>query len=236
MQNPTEWRQYLANVNIEALPRKWLPAGNPMGLYWLMVSWLGCIFPERAVPSSSVFSRVWRSGWHETPRFRKRSQHAMCSICWNIRRAIRGLKGSTARKLELSRQLKKHWADQFMDRIMYWSFRECSRLRVDSLLCIIIDSMDRSKTIFPRFASHATSKELEKLPNCAQGQITLSLAHGFGAYVFMGHEGSGHGSNSFLTILFRTLELVRRQCLRKGWRWPSHIVIQADMHFVFNIC
>ncbi len=155
----------------------------------------------------------------------------MCSLCWKLKRALKAAKSNAAEKLRVANLLREHWQEQLRDRVFYWSLRSCSRLKLDGLLSIIVDSLDKSKTIVPRFASHSSNKELGNLPNRPNCTITLAVAHGFGSFVYITDEGGDHGSTLFLNIIFDVIERCKRICRRRNLNFPRHLHLQARDKF-----
>ena len=225
MLNPVQWRMELAE-SVQPLARKWL-FGSLMGLYWSFIGWLGIFHPDSTVPGKTVFGNLFRYVWSAKIRFRKASQHSMCTVCWQYKRLIKSMKNSSAEKLRLTKEYSEHNQEQFRDRIMYWCLTAASRLRVEGVLVIILDAMDKSKTVYPRFAASSTNKEMANLPNRPCTSLHLALAHGFGGFAFLLDEGADHGATSFVNIIFLVLDQVRKLCIMHRWSWPTHLVLQA---------
>jgi len=226
LSNPLQWRNAVA-ASTSQLSRRWLTNTNIMALYWLLIATVQSVGEEVRPPGVTTFRRVFFSGWHKVLGFRRYRQHAECTVCWHLRRALKKFHANAAEKVKIAHGLRQHWADQYRDRVCYWALRASSRLRTVGILAVIIDSLDKGKTVNPRFGTHALNKEIEKLPSRPSSVITLAKAHGFGNYIFITDEGGDHGSTLFLNILFRVLDFVSRLCSRNSWRFPEHLHVQA---------
>ena len=196
-------------------------------LYWLFLAtcqvWLA---PGQTPPSWSVFWRTWASGWFRILRFRLSSEHAKCNFCWKCHQLL-AKHLALADKYEICMRLKEHLRMQYMDRCIYWALRECSRLKVEGVLCIIIDSMDKSKLAIPRWNFGITPKALE---NFVRPVVTLTavIAHGFFTQHWLTDETIPHGSDLFLDVLLRAIDDVYTICKLEHIRFPQHLVVQSD--------
>ena len=228
------------------LPVRFLPQTPLIHLYWSFVSaWDGlmaCLAFESpfvrksrcpisqdgswACPSYATFLKRWHDVFKHYLRFRKTSQHAMCQTCFELQQAIHCARGCMAKRLDAARALRKHYADQYMDRCIYWSLREASRLR-HNVLVIIIDSMDKAKFAWPRWPWPRCPKELQNSPR-PRMVFTAAIAHGYCTCFFMASERINHGSDAFCEVLSRTIEEVARICKESGWKFPEHLVVQSD--------
>jgi hypothetical protein len=94
-------------------------------------------------------------------------------------------------------------------------------------LCIIIDSMDRTKLVWPRWPFARTPKQIEGLHR-PRLVLTGAMAHGWCTNVFLAHENQSHGADAFLEVLCQTLEDVHSTALTSGRRMPSHLFILSD--------
>ena len=83
-------------------------------------------------------------------------------MCHNFRCEI--LQGGvpTAEKVSVARQWREHVRAQYHDRLLYWSLRWASRMYLD-VLVIIIDSMDKVKTMYPKYRTHRKPAYLDGL-------------------------------------------------------------------------
>ena len=61
-----------------------------------------------------------------------------------------------------------------------------SKIKGSNILTIIIDSMDKKKTVWPKWAFDRPSKEIEKLGARPRVVITAALAHGYTTSWFFG--------------------------------------------------
>ena len=103
--------------------------------------------------------------WCSVLRFRKSSSHARCTQCFKYQEALHRGPGDAASKQTIAANWRKHLQEQYHDRLLYWHLRWFSRqyrkLRFTtsvqrrlsrSVLTIIIDSMDKSKLVWPQYA------------------------------------------------------------------------------------
>lgn len=94
--------------------------------------------------------------------------------------------------------LLHHYTQQFRDREVYWLCREYSRAR-EGLVCLIIDSYDKSKLSLPRWPFNRVPKK------CIYEETRRLLA------VFVWFY-------AFHTFLFATKEVAV-----SFWVWPKHV-------------
>ena len=68
----------------------------------------------------------------------------------------------------------------YHDRLLYWNLRFVSRCKSHNVLTVIVDSMDKSKLVYPQFAFGRRPKQLDSFirPKLV---ITAAIAHGYGA-------------------------------------------------------
>ena len=111
-------------------------------------------------------------------------------------------------------KLLQHYSSQYLDRSVYWAARDRSSTQRD-LLCVIVDTFDRSKLSLPRYPFDRTPKRtvyemylrtsidycclkvnflftkyhyLPCLPYCASGAsvvLTAVVVHGWGCYFYL---------------------------------------------------
>lgn len=211
------------------LPLRYLPHQRISDLYWVFQSvWESSYAPHlpagSTVPCIGTFTKRWRV-WSARLKFRKSSQHAQCQTCWELQQTLRSHKG-WGEKVQAARTLRQHYQDQYADRCIYWSLRWASRHQSDSILVIIIDSMDRAKFGWPRWHGRL-SKDLARhiRPKLV---LTAAIAHGWCTCLYMGSELENHGSDGFNEILTRTIEKVFQLSQQCGRPFPKHLVVQAD--------
>ncbi len=142
------------------LPIRFLQHGRLRDLYWLFLgSWqvlqehgrgvLESWSPGGTPPSFVTFWRRWKTVWHQYLRFRKTSEHSQCQTCFDLQQIMHNGKASLAEKLQAGNALRVHHQQQYLDRCIYWSLRWFSR-RGQGVLCIIIDSPDKTKFAWRR--------------------------------------------------------------------------------------
>ena len=212
----------------EGMPIRYIQYSRIHDLYWLFVATVTLWFAgsSRRVPSWSVFYRAWYHPWRMFLRFRKSSSHSQCNFCWQCHQLLRKHL-PLADKYDVAMRLKAHLQGQYSDRAIYWALREASKLKVDSILCIIIDSMDKSKFAIPRWPWGRNPKLLEGFVRPVI-TVTAVMAHGFATMFFLADETIEHGSNAFLEVLLLAMEKVLKICKAKHIKFPEHLVVQSD--------
>ncbi len=225
--------------------RRFLPHMRLHDLYWVFLASAsvlseaaeapgapGAPGPLWQPPSFKTFARRWSSVWSHFLRFRKVSQHAQCTTCFDLQQVMhsRAPGGGNADtwllRMEAARALKEHYKQQYLDRCIYWSCRWASRSGQD-VLCVIIDSPDKTHFAWPRWPWARLPKSLDGLirPRLA---VTGVLAHGYLGALHFADENVSHGSDAFCEVLMLTLVRVAELCRKRGKRFPRHLVIQSD--------
>ena len=219
-------------------PRRHLPPGKPTTLYWQFLDWYESIrdvagssgindLPFLAkFPSWTTFHRRWFQKWAHLLAFRKISQHKECSMCHDFRCQIHRRGTPTAEKVAIARQWREHVRAQYHDRLLYWSLRWASRMYQD-VLVIIIDSMDKVKTMYPKYRSHRKPAYLDGLPR-PRSTLSAVLCHGWCTCIYTADEFLSHGASAFCEVLCRALDQVLAISQKTGRPMPRHLVIQSD--------
>ena len=133
---------------VQNLPRRWLPHGAYHDLYTLYCAHQ--LSAGERVASSSTFYRVLSdSGWTQKLKFSPPSSHSKCSACHILKSNIQHAKG-IQEHAEACDKLLRHLAGQFADRSCYHQCRNRAKTTGD-ILCLITDSMDKSKYSLPRY-------------------------------------------------------------------------------------
>ena len=129
-------------------------------------------------------------------------------------------------RMEAARALKDHYREQYLDRCIYWSTRWASRSGQD-VICIIIDSPDKTHFAWPRWPWSRSPKLLDGIirPRLA---VTGVLAHGYFGALHFADENVTHGADAFCEVLMLTLVRVSKLCRELGKPFPKHLVIQSD--------
>ena len=92
------------------------------------------------------------------------------------------------------------------------------------MLTIIIDSMDKSKLVWPQYAWQKP-KELDELRR-PRLVCTLAIAHGWTCEYFLSDdEVLSHGAGHFCEVLSQTLNRVAAIAAQEGKEMPRHLVI-----------
>ena len=157
-----------------------------------------------------------------------RSASGTCSTCTRVR-------GSLAAKQEAARSWRAHLREQYHYRLLYWQLRwfsrqhrrQCPESSGGSVLTIIIDSMDKSKLVWPQYAF----QQPKSLANLTRPRmvLTAAIAHGWTVEFFLtDDEVTSHGASHFCDVLTKTLERVQEIADRDGPEMPKHLAIQSD--------
>ena len=192
---------------------------------------------EIVQPSWSTFWRVWHHKWSNVLCFRKSSSHSKCTQCFDYQELLHRGACSLPAKQEAAKNWRSHLREQYHDRMLYWHLRWFSRqtrrqspvssVTDHSVLTIIIDSMDKSKLVWPQY-SFQKPKILDKLRR-PRMVLTAAMAHGWTTEFFLtDDEVLTHGASHFCDMLVKTLERVAAIAEREGREMPRHIVIQSD--------
>lgn len=230
-----------AGVNV-GLPMRYLPHGNSRQLYWMFLTALdvqeevrrvtgtGSEGPgskgKRQPPSYPTFWRRWAQVWSKYMRFRKSSQHSQCNRCFELTRDMHDTSLTMVERMHAAKALRQHYNDSYLDRCIYWALRYESRVQSD-ILCIIIDSMDRTKFAWPRWPFSKMPKYLEGVAR-PRLVLTAALAHGYCTSIFVAEEKVSHGGDAFCEVLAQVLDQVQEVCNERGRTVPSHLVVISD--------
>lgn len=174
-------------------------------------------------PGLTTFHRRWFTVWRHVLRIRKSSQHAECSICFKFRQLLRSTRKTLDDKLEIAHQWRHHLYWQYCDRCVYWSLRWGSRMKED-VLVIIIDALDRSKFMLPKYRFQRKSSTLDGLRR-PRVVVTGGIAHGYCRHAFITGESVVKGGSAFVEMLAIIIEQVYKI---RGGTLPSHLVAFAD--------
>lgn len=238
---------------LRKLPKRFLPHARLQDYYFEYVSWHGARSPnwkdpaldpmsdsdvERIVPGESeeseassaaswgTFLARWSNLWSDVLRIRKSSQHAECNICFKYRQQLRSHRGSLDEKLEIAMKWRHHLHWQYVDRCTYWSLRWASRTRRD-VLTIIIDALDKSKFVLPKYEFGRKSKELDQFQRPAV-ILTGAIAHGYHRAIYISDEDLHKGGSFFIEVLCQTIEKVYKASQESGESMPNHLIVVVD--------
>ena len=232
----SERAAHFIGPNVSA-PVRHLPPGKPITLFWQFLAWYEAIrdiagssgislgFLNK-FPSWTTFHRRWYQKWARVLTFRKASQHKECSMCHNLRCQIHRRGVPTAEKVAIARQWREHVRAQYHDRLLYWSLRWASRMFLD-VLVIIIDSMDKVKTMYPKYRAHRKPAYLDGLVR-PRSTLSAVLCHGWCTCIYTADEFLSHGASAFCEVLCRALDQVLEISKKTGRPMPRHLVIQSD--------
>ena len=220
-----------SSETVVGMPRRYLSHCHLHDLYWMFEASWDCLRARSPVPilaecpSFSLFRQRWQI-WRRYLKIRKPAQHAQCQTCWELQRAMNAKEASWSKRAQAAKDLREHYQFQYMDRCVYWSMRWASRF-MGSVLCVIIDSMDKTKMAYPRWPFDRNPKSLDKLIR-PRFVFTLAIAHGWCTAAYVQDEVQNHGSSAFCEVLLRVVEHVWVTCRTSGRAFPQHLVIQSD--------
>ena len=137
-------------------------------------------------PSFTVFWRRWTKVWSQYLRMRKSSQHAQCQTCFQLQQDMHEKGATWGSRMQAAQALRQHYQHQYLDRCIYWSTRYASRAGLD-VLCVIIDSPDKTHFTWPHWPWHRTPKCLEELHR-PKMVVTGVIAHGCFVGLEFSHE------------------------------------------------
>ena len=216
----------------EGIPKRMLPPGTPMQLFWQFKAWwqaLGALRPTAAeMPSWSTWYRRWVSKWSNALGFRKASQHKDCNECFRFRELISSRTLTVERKMQLAKAWQEHLRAQYADRLIFWGIRLASR-QFAGVLSLVIDSMDRSKTVFPQydFASNKTPLFLDGAHR-PKLVLTAVIIHGWCTCLFYQHQFIQHGASTACELILRALDVAKGISRRTNRPWPRQLACQFD--------
>lgn len=209
----------------EDLPRRWLPHGAYYDLFTLYCAHQAS--GNEPAASASTFYRVLSdSGWKKKLKFSPPSSHSKCSICSKLKARIQHAKG-IQEQTKASDQLLRHLAGQFADRSVYHTCRSIAKTNPEEMICLITDSMDKSKYALPRYHRGMAPKDLAAADRPSL-EVTTSLLHGIGVFTYLTDENQNHGSNWVLETINRSLQRVHSHYQRTGKPVPLTLKIFAD--------
>ncbi|CAE7349680.1 unnamed protein product [Symbiodinium natans] len=243
-------------ANAGGLQRRYIQKCKISDLYWqFQAEWATLSEAHeqfgRDIPSYDTFRRRWNSHWCGMLHMREKSQHKQCQICFDLQLCLHSPTVPLSTKMEAAKTLRRHQAEQYEDRMLYWSLRFASQAQShgmsedplpacgsSSVLTIIIDDMDHSKFAWPKFPFRKSPAEMENLirPTVT---FTGAIAHGWGTYLYMANPNVMGGSDYFCEVLCQTIQNVWRACnppdspqsdsppVRRRV-FPAHLVVIAD--------
>ena len=224
-----------AGTEVVNLPRRWLPPGTLSDLYWQFLAWHAALVEmdtdvsmsgidaprvlgqrcedgvDNEAASLSTFLRCYRGKWQQVLKCRKASEHAQCQTCFDLQSALYSGHRTLQQKLQDARAWRLHLQHQFQDRQIYWAFRASSRLRPETLVCIMIDSMDKKKCAWPQLPFHRASKELTNLIARPRLCWTAVLVHGWATIIACANDEVPHGANAYLEVLSQAVQFIHTQ-------------------------
>lgn len=161
--------------------------------------------------SFSTFWRVWRTEFNYL-KFRGVTSHAQCSCCIHHRLLLKELAPYIHAHAKQASLFHLHLAAQYRDRMIYWSFRGSSRLRVMGHLTIIQDGMDQAKFALPR-TRLVLAKDLATLQRPKLGVIGV-IAHGWSFLMAISNPDQPKDSSCMADLFCHMLTRLERLGVR----------------------
>ena len=132
-------------------------------------------------------------------------------------------------KLNLAHTWRIHLQQQHLDRQIYWALRSASLDPGSPILTIIIDSMDRKKTVYPKWKFDRPPKQIAMLGARPRVVVTAALAHGYSNSWYLAPDELSHGADAYCEVLCQVLQDVWHVCKQRGFSsLPPHLALQAD--------
>lgn len=220
--------------DLVGLVRREIPFGRLTDLYWQFLAYCDSLGIQATddgpnAPSFATFRRAWVDKWSKVLRSKAPSSHSCCQTCFELHEKIYGTWSKPCEKFMWARAWRQHLQDQYHDRMIYWALRFESRRPQADVLVIIIDSMDKAKTVWPKYPYNKKPHELEatQVPR-PRSQVTAAIAHGWCTDIFLADDSVFHGASAFIEVLVRVLTHVEAIAEQHGRELPRHIVLQAD--------
>ena len=180
---------------------------------------------QPAASPSTFFRTLRSSGWRQKLKFRHVSNHAQCQICQRLKS---GIKHATTiqRHAACADAYMRHLSGVFSDRQVYQQYKWRAMNQRD-IVCVMIDSMDKSKFRLPRFPYGRCPKSLETRKRPELG-VTAAICHGRGVWVYVSDEDAAGGSDWSLEVLSLTLNKAFTVAQQSNEPWPSHLRVWSD--------
>ena len=197
-------------------PRRYLPPGKRIHLYWEYTAW--CTAWCKPVASFATFLRAFGKCDHVL-RFRKVGQHAVCHTCTDYKQQLRKARLPQERQ-RLLEGYTTHILHQWLDRQVYGNAMtaslDCRRLLESgmlliklalsvSMICAIADGADQARFKVPRVIQQ--TKEIEKLYRPAL-HVQGVWAHGFGYHLAVMDADMKHDTNNNIEVISRLLQQI----------------------------
>ena len=226
-----------SNHGEKVLPPRHIQHCHLRDLWWAFLAWFLALpavasdsdatFQPMRCPSWSTFWRVWTGSWRHLIKFRKIAQHAQCEICFNCSSFLHKSSASAEEKKAAAAEWREHLRGTYTDRLIYYHLRWSSRVREHLILVVIVDSMDKSKFVWPAYAFRPPHN-LDKLVR-PKLVLTAAICHGFHCSLFVSHdETTPHGASNYCEVLSRCFDRVFEICKSRRWKWPNQLVVQTD--------
>lgn len=215
-------------------PRRYLEWERPSDLY---LQYVAMSEADGQKPGGfTTFLRVFKQVMGHHLKFRAKTEHAQCTVCYHLREKIKKAR-SQQMKQQGTRNYTQHLLSQWLDRQTYWNTRQMSRNFFynceimknsfeGSVLCTIIDGMDQAKLRVPKFGTQRINKNQELIfrPTC---HLTACWMHGYRLYLPLSDENMKKDSETQMEILMRSLSEVQQ----KYSKLPLGLWTQADNCF-----
>ncbi len=209
-------------ADVSSLPVRHLPPGSVCDLHWQVLA----VCEAKDVPRST-WPGYWSTRlryldkWNKVMLFRAETTHAQCRTCFDLRKEIYGKHTAVNVKLERALALREHLRRQYHDRSIYWAWKLASRVYDATFVCIMIDSCDKAKGVWPRWPRGRYPKDIDALfhnnPR-PRSILTGVAAHGWCTDFYLTDDHLEHGANHFCDCLVRTLGHMQKIAAAKGYR------------------
>ena len=208
----------------EDTPKRWLPPGAKMDVWWLYVAQLNAEGGKPAHGSYTTLLRVWGECFQKVLKVEKFGSHPKCNDCYRLKQSIQ-LAATYADKLSASKKLTTHLEQQWRDRMVYWRMRAHARTGDAKWLVIIIDGADQAK--FRVLKSVDTPKAVEGLWR-PKMKVVGAWAHGCDLSFTFVEEDMPHNTNLTIDILMQSLSRILARAATQRTTLPCHLWVQMD--------
>ena len=185
---------------------------------------------ETAV-SLTAFTKCYKSRWKTVLRMRGHNLHQRCSICAKLSES-RKKATSQEEKDDVASQHQRHlemvMADRNVDKrgdVMSEEYAKKGDPFGASILKLSVDGVDQAKFRIPR--NLASSKEFQAIWR-PQHHIVGSIAHGWVECYWLMDVDVPKDTNTIITIICKTLDLVYDMAKAKNRSFPRTLLINLD--------
>ena len=212
----------LGKRDLKHLAERELPPGNWGGVYLLYQA--HCLATNQKAASRALFYEISKP-WRRVLKFRRRSQHSVCTVCDRLRAQMRHA-ASFIDNAKAADSLLGHLAMVWRCRETYLAARQESRDRATGLLTLICDGFDKSKPAIPRWGRGQKPKlsVFERVPRTCV-QLRAVIAHGYGVNLYLTEEHAETGGSYTWECLLHTVNKVWKLCRQKGQPFSKSLLV-----------